>query len=123
MAFKNGAYATVWETRATKGPSRFVRISTSYKSKTDGKYVDDFSGWVFFSGAAAGRAEQLKEKDRIKLLECSVNSQYNREKKETSYSFYVWDFEQAEQGGKGTRQSAAEPPKAPVAADEDELPF
>ncbi len=125
MAFRNNDYATVWEVRTTRGASMQVRISTSYKDKKTGEYVSDFSDYVFFSGDAAKKAAQLKEKDRIRLLQTSVTSKWDRDKKVNHYFFSVWDFEMADRnGGTGTKPAAAAPKAAPaVEEDNDELPF
>lgn len=124
MAFKNDAYATIWEVRPTKGPSMNVRMSTSYKNRTTGNYETDFSDYVFFSGEAAKKIAGAKEKDRVKLLQTSVTSQWDKEKKENRYRFVVWDIET----GVGTHtdsQSSVVPPKnpAPAMTETDELPF
>ena len=124
MAFRDNAFATVWEVRSTHGASMRVRISTSYKDKKSDQYVTDFSEFVFFAGDAAKKAASLKAKDRIKLLQTSVTSQYDKDKKTSHYSFTVWDFEPAAaNGGSGKQQGSVVPPKAPVIAEGDELPF
>lgn len=125
MAFRDNAYATVWETRTIKGPSLLVRLSTSYKDKKTDQYISDFSEYVFFSGDAAKKAAKLKEKDRIRLLQTSVTSRWDKDKKVNHYTFNVWDFEMADsKGGSGTKSSAAAPKAAPaVEEDTDELPF
>lgn len=124
MAFRDNAYATVWETRQTKGESVLVRISTSYKDKKSDQYVNDFSDYVFFTRDAAKKAANLKPKDRIKLLQTSATSQYDKEKKTSRYTFTVWDFEPvAATGGSEKQQGSVVPPKAPVIAEGDELPF
>lgn len=116
MAFRDNSFATVWEVKPTRGSSMSGRISTSYKDKQTGGYVNDFSEYVFFSGEAAKKAANLKEKDRIKLLQTSVTSQWDKEKKVNRYAFFVWDFELANQ--------APVAPKAPAQVDEDgDLPF
>lgn len=125
MAFRDNAYATIWETRTTNGPSLLVRLSTSYKDKKTDQYVSDFSDYVFFSGDAAKKAAKLKEKDRVKLLQTSVSSRWDKDKKVNHYVFNVWDFEMADgKGGTGTKPAAAAPKAAPaVEEDNDELPF
>lgn len=125
MAFRDNAFATVWEVKPTRGSSMKVRISTSYKDKKTGEYINDFGDYAFFSGDAAKKAAKLKEKDRVKLLQTSVTSQYDKEKKINRYTFCVWDFEMADsKGGSGTKSSAAAPKAAPaVEEDTDELPF
>ena len=127
MSFRNNAYATVWEVKPTNGPSWRARISTSYKDKNTGEYISDFGEYVFLSGQAAQKANTLKEKDRIRLLDTSATSKYDKEKKVCSYSFTVWDFESiGRDGGTGNRQTSSAQPKAQPAAapaSDDELPF
>lgn len=123
MAFRDNAYATVWEVKTTRGSSMNVRISTSVKDKKSGDYISDFGSYVFFAGDAAKKATNLKEKDRVQLLQTSVTSKYDKNTKQTSYTFYVWDFKPAE-GGKNNKQSASViPPKAPAIEENDDLPF
>lgn len=123
MAFRDNAYATVWEVKQTRGASMNVRISTSFKNKKTDQYETDFSDYVFFSGDAAKKAAGLKEKDRIKLKQVSVTSQWDKEKKINRYTFCVWDFEPAQSSGQGNRQGSVVPPKAAAVLENDELPF
>jgi hypothetical protein len=96
MGFRNEAYAKVWEVRPNQsGRSTSVRLSIS-KKVGDGQYEDDFSGWVTFIATANDRAGGLKSGDRIKLGDTDVSSKYNRDKKESAYSFKVFSFEPAE---------------------------
>lgn len=125
MAFRDNTFATVWEIKNTNGASVSVRLSTSYKDKKTGEYISDFSEYVFFSGDAARKAASLKQKDRIKLLQTSVTSRWDKEKKVNHHFFSVWDFEMADgRGGSGARPAAAAPKAVPaVEEDSDELPF
>ncbi len=123
MAFRDNAYATVWETRTTKGNSINVRLSTSYKNKQTDQYETDFSDYVFFSGEAAKKAAGLKEKDRIKLLQTSVTSKWDKEKKVNHYTFAVWDFEPAENSKTDKKAAPAAPKAPPTADDDDDMPF
>ena len=126
MAFSNNSYATVWEIKPTRGASMSVRISTSRKDKKTDQYETDFSDYVFFSGEAARKAANLKEKDRVRLLQTSVSSQWDKDKKVNRYTFSVWDFEPAEQSSGKGRPSPVVPTAAaePTAVNEnDDLPF
>ena len=123
MAFRDNAFATVWETRQTKGSSVSVRLSTSYKNKKNDQYETDFSDYVFFSGDAAKKAANLKEKDRIKLLQTSVTSRWDKDKKVNFYTFSVWDFEPMENGKSDKKSAPAAPKAAPIADDNDDVPF
>jgi hypothetical protein len=127
MAFRDNAYATIWEVKPTHGKSMNVRLSTSYKNKQTGNYETDFSDYVFFSGEAAQKIAGAKEKDRVKLLQTSVTSQWDKEKKTNRYTFVVWDVDTsvgAPGGGGEQRPQSVVPPKGPSpAAETDELPF
>lgn len=101
MGFKNGAYAKVWEVvPPQEGKKTYrVRLSISRKDKLSGEYETDFSGYVSFIGRAAELAkEKLTKESRVKLLETDVASAYNKEKKEASYYFKVFDAELADSG-------------------------
>ena len=124
MAFRSGAYATVWEVRAGKGKYSDVRLSTSRKNQS-GEYETDFSGFVRFIGEAHEKAGALKEKDRIKLGDVSVTNTYSKEKQTTYTNFQVYSFEMAD-GSNQTNQYSAKKdgfdPSVPEGVDE-ELPF
>lgn len=124
MAFRNGAYATVWEVREGKGKYSDVRISTSRKNQQSGEYETDFSGFARFIGDANIGASGLKEKDRIRLGDVSVTNNYNKEKKVTYTNYQVFSFEMAD----GSPVNAATPAKTEFNVDvedgvDEELPF
>lgn len=127
MAFSNNNYATIWEIRTTKGKAMNVRLSTSRKDKNTGDYETDFSDYCFFVGKAAEKVKSCKAKDRVRLLETSVTSRWDKEQKKNFYTFTVWDIEMAD--GKGGRsQSSVVPPKTSAPAQQssgsdDDLPF
>ena len=120
MGFRNGAYATVWETKPGKGNWTDVKLSTSRKNR-DGDYETDFSGYVRFIGDAHKEAEYLAEKTRIKLGECDVTNSYDKEKKVTYTNYAVFSFEYADGSGSaaGDSQGFANVPDV----DEEDLPF
>ena len=92
MAFRNDAYATLWEHKSGNGNYHEGRISTS--KKRNGKYEDDFSGYVRFIGDAKIKAEKLSNKRyRIKINSCEVTNRYDREKKQEYFNFAIFDFE------------------------------
>lgn len=91
MAFRVGAYATVWETKDTQYKYREGRITTSRKIQTG--WIDDFSGWVRFVGQANEKSKSLTRQDRIKILECEACQIYNKETKKTFNSYTIFDFE------------------------------
>jgi len=126
MAFGNNNYATIWEVRKTRGKSMNVRISTSRKDRDTGAYETDFSDYVFFVGKAAQKVANCKEKDRIRLLETSVTSQWDKEAKKCDYTFTVWDFEQVDSKQTGNSKQSVVMPKDPAKKSDDGddgLPF
>ena len=95
MAFGNNSYATVWSVEDGKGNFMKVRLSTSRKNK-EGNYETDFSGVATFFGAAKAKADKLKERDRIKLLNVTVTNSYIKEKETVYVNYNVFDFEMAD---------------------------
>lgn len=126
MGFRTGAYGTVW-TVEDKGNYSNVKLTTSRKDK-DGNYQTDFSGFVRFIGEAHKVADQLKEKDRIKIGDVDVTQTYNKETQKTYTNFALFTFEMAD-GVKKTdppakKESPKKAPTKPVDPDSDEdLPF
>lgn len=106
MGFRNGAYATVWETKPGNGNWTDVRLSISRKNR-DGEYETDFSGFVRFIGDAHTGAAYLGEKSRIKIGECDVTNRYDKEKKVTYTNFAVFSFEDADGGNAATQPPAS----------------
>ena len=97
MAFKNGAYATVWGVEHFSDTMTKVNLSTSRKDKQTGQYETDFSGFVAFVGATnATKATVLKERDRIKLGDVEVSTKYDKERNKTYTNFTVFSFEMAD---------------------------
>lgn len=90
MAFANNYFANVGEVKDGS-----ARIFTSYKNK-DGKFVNDFNGYVQFVGAAKEKAADLKAGDKIQLKSVSVSNSYNKETGETRYYCKVLSFEKVE---------------------------
>lgn len=103
MGFANGKYATCWTDKNTNKVLNLfekyaeVQITTS-KKKQDGTYDTDFSGRVRFVGKSFDKIKRidLREKDRLKLLEVETCNRYDKEKKRSFDSFIVWDFETVE---------------------------
>lgn len=106
MGFRNGAYATVWETKPGNGNWTDVRLSISRKNR-DGEYETDFSGFIRFIGDAHTGASYLGEKSRIKIGECDVTNRYDKEKKVTYTNFAVFSFEDADGGNAVTQPPAS----------------
>lgn len=101
MGFRNNSFATVWEVTPGTDTRTKGRISISRKNRQTGEYETDFSGYVDFIGtAAAKKALGLKEKDRIRLGDVDVTSNYVKEKNITYTNFKIFSFEtQAEIDG------------------------
>lgn len=99
MGFRKDAYATVWEVEPASDVRTKGRISISKRNKTTGEYETEFQGFVNFLGSvAAKKAATLKERDRIKIGDCDVNNNYNKEKNITYYNFNIFSFEDANGG-------------------------
>lgn len=108
MGFSKGKYATVWSVEHPDGAKYMsVRLSTDYKNKQTGEWVQDFSGYCQFIGQAATDAKTLKEKDRIRIGDCEVTNRYNAETKQTRHWYKVFDFTPAE-SGRGKQPVAVE---------------
>lgn len=101
--FRNGSYATVWSIE----PGRFKstmrgRVSTSYKNRDSGEYVQDFSKYVEFRGDAGEKAASLKERDRIRFLDVAVSSRYDKAANKEYDNFIVYNFEMADASNTGS---------------------
>jgi hypothetical protein len=103
MGFRNGCYATAWTDKQTNKVlnvfERYAEVQiTTSKKKQDGTYETDFSGRVRFVGKSFEKIRRvdLREKDRLKLLEVETCNRYDKEKKRSYDTFIVWEFETAE---------------------------
>lgn len=117
MGFRNGAYAKVWETKATRSPRVTQgRISISYKNKATGQYEEDFSHWVSFLGQeTAEKALTLSQGARIKLGEVDSSARYDKAAGKKYYDFKVYSFEMADSGSTAdTGASASAVPPVPA---------
>lgn len=98
MGFSSKKWCTIWSVEPFSASSTKGRISCSRKNRETGEYEDDFSGYVLFVGtAAANKAMQLKEKDRIRLGDVEVKTKYVPEKNITYYNFYVYSFDTSDE--------------------------
>ena len=122
MGFRTGAFATVWSVEEGKGKFSKVRLSISRKDR-DGQYVQDFSGFCDFIGAAHAKAGKLRERDRIKLGDTDVSSRYDKDQRREFTNFKVFDFEYADGSGSSVSSGAAESNPSEGDVDEDNLPF
>jgi hypothetical protein len=138
MGFRQGGFATVWEVVRSGDKFTKARVSTSRKNKQTEQYETDFSGFVSFVGAAHTKMSGIQERARIKILNCDVTNDYNKEEKREYTNYTVFDFELADGSSSSDSQTAAPQkkapakkvaaPKPPTAADEEdeteeELPF
>lgn len=122
MGFRTGVYAKVWEVTPIYETSTKCRISISRKKKDSDEYEEEFSGYVLFIGtAAAKKAACLKVGARIKLGDVDVTSKYDKEKKQTFYSFKCFSFEDLEE--KNQSNDVEEQPPVDDGEVDDRLPF
>lgn len=109
MGFRQDGFMTVWSVEPSKsGNTTKVRLSSSRRNKNTDEWEQDFSGFCTFIGNAHKAAARLKERDRIKILECDVGTTYDKAKKIEYVNYKVFDFEMAD-GGKpaNTKQGKA----------------
>lgn len=138
MGFRQNGYMTVWSTELSKsGNTTRVRLSSSRKNKQTDQYEQDFSGFCTFIGKAHDKAKNLQERDRIKILECDVGTNYDKEKKIEYVNYKVYDFEMADGSApeaagaakekkatkKNTKKAATVDEGAEGDNNEEELPF
>lgn len=106
MGFRTGSYATIWSVESVSNTITRGRISISRKNKQSGEYETDFSGYVSFIGtSAANKAAGLKERDRVRLGDVDVTTQYDKEKNTTYTNFKIFSFDMADEVGQ-TRPAA-----------------
>lgn len=117
MGLRTGAFATIWSVE-NKGNFSNVRVSTSKKNKTTGAYEQDFSGYLRFIGEAHRNVASLKEKDRIKIGEFEVTTNYDAAKKITYTNYAVFTFEN--QNGDTAAPAAKKQPKPDVELPQNE---
>lgn len=94
MGFRTNAFATVWEVTPKSDVCTDIRLSVSKKNKETGEYDVDFSGFVRVIGKdAAKKAANLKEKDKIRLGDVDVSTNYDKEKKVTYTNYKMFSFD------------------------------
>ncbi len=132
MGFRQNGFCSVWSTEPSKsGSTTRVRLSSSRKNKVTGEYEQDFSGFCTFIGRAHDMAQNLRPKDRIKILECDVGTTYDKEKQKEYVNYKVFDFEMADgsaPNGDGSQSGSKKKPAfsvddGEVDADDSNLPF
>lgn len=125
MGFRQKAYATIWSVEPVSDTMTKCRVSISRKNKNTGEYETDFSGFIDFVGtAAAKKAAQLSERDRIRLGDVDVVNRYIKEKNITYTNFKVFNFETQEEMDGGVLDSVdPEPVVDNGELDDSNLPF
>lgn len=128
MGFRTDSYATVWSVEPVSDTKTKGRITISRKNRQTGEYEQDFSGFVDFIGtAAAKKAASLKERDRIKLKDIDVSTNFVQEKGVTYTNFKIFSFEtQDEMNSTSPANTDTPQPKRPVDdgdIDDSRLPF
>ncbi len=124
MGFRKDAYATVWEVSRVSDTMTKGRISVSRKDRQTGQYETDFSGFVSFIGtAAANKALNLGERDRIKLGDVDVSTRYDKETGKEYINYKVFSFEKDDGSGFSSQQSAPAEPSSNEPEPDEPLPF
>lgn len=122
MGFRNNCYASIWSVEP-KGTWTKVRLSTSRKNRDTGEYEQDFSGFVSFVGNANAKAQQLKERDRIRLGDVDVTTRYDKEKNREYVNYTCFSFEMADaQNNNRNNVNSNDVDSNPVEGDVDEEP-
>ena len=97
MGFRKDAFAKVWDIKPVSDAQTQLRISISHKNRQTEEYEEDFSGFVkCFGTAVAKKAANLQKGARIRLGDVDTCSWYNKDTKETRYSFKCFSFELAD---------------------------
>lgn len=122
MGFRSGSFCSIWGVEP-KGTWTKVRLSTSRKNRDTGEYEQDFSGFVSFVGNANAKAQQLKERDRIRLGDVDVTTRYDKEKNREYVNYTCFSFEMADaQNNNRNNANSNEVDSNPVEGDVDEEP-
>jgi len=103
-----------------------VRLNTSRKNRDTNEYEQDFSGFVSFVGNANAKAQQLKERDRIRLGDVDVTTRYDKERNREYVNYTCFSFEMADnQNNNRGNVASNEVDSNPVEGDPDDdtLPF
>lgn len=90
--FSVGSYAKIWEIKRIEEKYMDIRISTS-KKVSEGKYEQDFGGFVRLVSKARKDGEYLHEEDSFKIVRCGVENHYDKEKKQTYTNYVIFEIE------------------------------
>ena len=94
MQISNRETATVFNITEAENRKNTVKANLStYEGKDkDNKAV--YSSWrTYFVGEAYEKAKELKEKDKILLINAKVENDYNKEQEKLYVTLTVFDFE------------------------------
>ena len=95
IMFSVGSFAKIWEIKRIEEKYADFRISTSKKNE-EGKYEQDFGGFVRLVGKAFADGKYLNEGDSFKIVRCGVENHYDKEKKQTYTNFVIFEIEASE---------------------------
>ena len=90
--FSAGSFAKIWEVKRSEEKYIDLRVSTS-KKIGEGKYEQDFGGFVRLLGKARSEGEYLNVGDSFKILRCGVENHYDKEKKQTFTNYIIFEIE------------------------------
>ena len=94
MGFRTNSYCKVWSVEPVSNTITKARISHSRKNRSTGQYEQDFGDFVSFFGTEnAAKAAQLKEGDRIKLIDIDVTNLYDKVRQKTFVNYNIYSFE------------------------------
>lgn len=128
MGFRTGSYCRVFGVEPKSDTLTQLRIAISHKNKESGEYIQDFSGFVACVGtAAAKKAANLNEGDRIRLGDVDVTNTYNKERgvTYTNYKIFSFDVEGSAENASPEASSVDSGEQEPVedTPEESNLPF
>ena len=130
MGFREGSFGKIWSVE-NKGNYSVAEMSTSKKNKQTDKYETDWSNkFVRLIGTAAKQVEG-KEIPKgglsVKIGQCEVTNNYDKEKKITYTNYAIFNFHEEEENGKSNSKSNAKPntkvSKPAIDEEDDQLPF
>lgn len=124
MGFRENAFAKVWKVE-NKGNYSVAEMSTSKKGK-DGKYETDWSNkFVRLIGTAQKQAEKLQDGASVKIGQCEVTNNYDKEKKITYTNYAIFNFhEDNNVASSGEKNMNTQTSTSQSSVDmDDDLPF
>lgn len=118
MGFRQGQYVKVFSVENIAGTNKKnAKIAISNKN-ADGTYTQQFSGFVTLCGKAF--TQNIQENGRYKIKSCDVFNRYDKTQNKTFYSFFIFEFEDADGDNQETNDLPNAISKSP---DDDGLPF